>query len=121
MAEGNHYRQEGFLQVLNLRYNLNKGISKELKQLYPNLVPVARPIVPEREISPEWLVGFVDGSFNIITQVVKTSSLTTPLSKKVGLYFQITQHGRDLSLLERIVAYLGCGTVKKRNTPAFNT
>lgn len=51
--------EQGFINILNLRYNLNRGISEELKELYPNLVPVARPEVPEREIQPEWLVGFV--------------------------------------------------------------
>ena len=49
-----------------------------------------------------------------------TNSSTTPTSKKVWLYFQITQHGRDILLLERIVKYLGCGTVKKRNTSSFD-
>jgi hypothetical protein len=55
MAEGNgyHYTKEGFSNILQLRYNLNKGISEELKGLYPNLIPVDRPLVPERNISPE--------------------------------------------------------------------
>lgn len=94
MFVNGHRTEEGFLKVLNLRYNLNKGISEELKELFPSLLPVEKPLVPEREISPEWLVGFVDGegSFNILTEEKITSSLTTPLSRKVWLYFQITQH-----------------------------
>ena len=122
MAAGGHSTEEGFIKILSLRYFLNKGISEELKELYPNLVPVERPIVPEREISPEWLVGFVDGegSFSVITSEVKTSSSTTPISRKVWLYFQITQHGRDVLLLEKIVSFLGCGTLKKRNIMNFN-
>lgn len=123
MAEGNHYSQEGFKNVLSLQYYHNKGISAELKGLYPNLLPIDRPVVPKREISPEWLVGFVDGEgcFSVITKEEKTSSLTTPVSRKVWLYFQITPHGRDVSLLERIVAFLGCGGVTKRNTATFDT
>jgi len=64
---------------------LNKGISEELKGLYPNLIPVDRPFVPERDISPEWLAGFVDGegSFNVIATETKISSPTTPVSRKV--------------------------------------
>jgi hypothetical protein len=60
---------------------LNKGISEELKELYPNLVPVPRPEVSERVIHPEWVVGFVDGegSFNVIT-VEKRSTLAPELS-----------------------------------------
>ena len=85
MSHKGHFTEEGFFNVLNLRYNLNRGISEELKILFPNLIPIERPSVPEREISPEWLVGFVDGegSFNVNTQEKITSSLTTPISRKV--------------------------------------
>ena len=67
--------EEGFIKVINLRYNLNNGISEELKGLYPNLVPAPRPEVPEGVIHPEWLVGFVDGegSFNVITVEKKSA------------------------------------------------
>lgn len=108
--------EQGFIKVLNLRYNLNNGISEELKGLYPNLVPVVRPEVPAGVIHPEWLVGFVDGegSFNVIT-VEKISSAAS-ISYKVWLHFQITQHNRDTLLMERIVTYWGCGSIKKRNT-----
>nr|ATI20443.1 GIY-YIG endonuclease [Juglanconis juglandina] len=123
MSVKGHWTEEGFIKVLNLRYNLNLGISEEVKKFFPSLLPVEKPLVPEREISPEWLVGFIDGegSFNIITEDKITSSSTTPVTRKVWLYFQITQHERDILLLERIVTYLGCGMVKKRNTLTFNT
>jgi hypothetical protein len=111
--------ENGFIKVMNLRYNLNKGISEELKGLYPSLVPVSRPEVPEVEIHPEWLVGFVDGegSFNVVTVEKKSAGDSELLtSYKVWLHFQITQHNRDTLLMERIVTYLGCGSVNKRNT-----
>jgi hypothetical protein len=44
--------EKGFIKVMNLRYNLNKGISEELKGLYPSLVLVPRPEVPEVKIHP---------------------------------------------------------------------
>lgn len=73
--------EQGFMKILNIRYYLNNGISEELKELYPNLVPVPRPEVPERVIHPEWIVGFVDGegSFSVIT-VEKRSTLAPELS-----------------------------------------
>lgn len=113
--------EQGFIKVLNFRYNLNNGISEELKGLYPNLVPVVRPEVPVGVIHPEWLVGFVDGegSFNVIT-VEKMSNAAAFISYKVWLHFQITQHNRDTLLMERIVTYWGCGSVKKRNTAAVD-
>jgi len=51
--ESSSLSEEEFIKILNLRYYLNKGISEELKELYPNLTPVTRPEVPEREIQPE--------------------------------------------------------------------
>jgi LAGLIDADG endonuclease/NADH dehydrogenase len=111
--------EQGFIKILNLRYSLNNGISEELKELYPDLVPVMRPEVPERKIQPEWLVGFIDGegSFNIITVEKKSSEAPSipSTSYKVWLHFQITQHSRDTALMERIVTFFDCGSVKKRN------
>ncbi len=114
--------EQGFINILNLRYNLNRGISEELKELYPNLVPVARPEVPEREIQPEWLVGFVDGegSFSVVTVEKRSSKAPSMFSYKVWLHFQITQHNRDTALMERIVTFLGCGSVNKRNTESVD-
>jgi len=101
--------EQGFKKILSLRYYLNTGISEELKELYPNLVPVARPEVPEREILPEWLVGFTDGegSFNIVTVEKKSSDASSipSVSYKVWLHFQITQHSRDTDLMERIALH----------------
>jgi hypothetical protein len=77
--------EQGFIKILNLRYYLNKGISDELKELYPNLVPVARLEVTEREILPEWLTGFVDGegNFSIVTVEKKSSDVLSISSYKV--------------------------------------
>jgi hypothetical protein len=56
-----------------------------LKELYPNLVPVARLEVTEREILPEWLTGFVDGegNFSIVTVEKKSSDVLSISSYKV--------------------------------------
>jgi len=123
LKEESPLSEQGFIKVLNFRYNLNKGISEELKVLYPNLEPALRLEVPEGVIHPEWLVGFVDGegSFNVITVEKKSNAASTlSISYKVWLHFQITQHNRDTLLMERIVTYLGCGSVKKRNTEAVD-
>ncbi|RMZ69689.1 LAGLIDADG endonuclease [Pyrenophora seminiperda CCB06] len=73
--------EKGFNKILNLRYNLNLGMSEELKVLYPDLIPVPRPEVPEGVIHPQLLVGFVDGegSFNVVT-VEKMSNAASTLS-----------------------------------------
>ena len=93
-----------------------------MKELYSNLVPVARLEVPEREILPEWLTGFVDGegNFSIVTVEKKSSDAPSISSYKVWLHFQITQHSRDTDLMERIATFFECGGVKKRNIDAVD-
>jgi hypothetical protein len=73
--------EKGFIKVLNLRYNFTKGISEELKELYPNIVPAPRPEGAKHLIHPEWLAGFVDGEghFSIVT-VEKESTNISPSS-----------------------------------------
>ena len=35
--------QEGFKKILDLRASLNKGLSPELKEAFPDINPVVRP------------------------------------------------------------------------------
>lgn len=61
-------------------------------------------------------IGFVggEGSFNVVTvEKMSNAAPTLSISYKVWLYFQITQHSRDILLMERIVSFLGWGSVKK--------
>lgn len=105
VAEKNHNTEEGFLKILGLRYYLNLGISDELKLLYPNLIPVDRPVVPQINLNDDWLVGFIDGEGCFYVNVIKSDS-----NYKVWLLFQITQHIRDMELMEKIAVYLNCGS-----------
>ena len=38
-----HLTLEGFKEILALKYNLNKGLTDELKKAFPNIVSVERP------------------------------------------------------------------------------
>lgn len=46
---------------MGYRYFLNLGISEELRKLFPNIIPIPRPIMPTFEINKDWLIGFIDG------------------------------------------------------------
>lgn len=65
--------------------------------------------------NPYWIVGFVaaEGSFS-----------ASPYNEKQKAYrarFMITQHERDLALLELIASYLGgAGSIYKVGVSAFN-
>jgi hypothetical protein len=38
-----HLTQDGLEKILALKYNLNKGLPNELKEAFPNIIPIDRP------------------------------------------------------------------------------
>ena len=66
--------------------------------------------IPSTEsLNPNWIAGFVnaDGSFNL--GYVKDSRMR--LGATCNPYFDVSQHGRDRILLERIQSFLNCGSI----------
>lgn len=97
-----HLTLEGLQKIINIRATLNYGLSKELQLMFPETIPVPRPI---RETSviphPQWIAGFTsaEGNFSV--------SLDKGIFK--SLLFKITQHQRDEVLLTAIKEYFSCG------------
>ena len=45
-----HLTYEGLEKVVALKASLNRGLSEELKTVFPNTVPVLRPLVVDQVI-----------------------------------------------------------------------
>lgn len=108
-----HQTLAGIQKIVNLKASLNLGNSGELKALFPETIPVARPLVEFTRVpNPHWLSGFTDadGCFFVSTY----ASPKSKLDMAVQLVFVVTQHVRDQKLLEGLVDYLGCGRYSKR-------
>lgn len=45
-----HLTQKGLIAIVNIRASINLGLSDELKQAFPNTVPVKRPLVVDQVI-----------------------------------------------------------------------
>ena len=112
-----HLTLEGLQKIINIRATLNYGLSKELQLMFPETIPVPRPL---RETSviphPQWIAGFIsaEGNFSV--------SLDKGIFK--SLLFKITQHQRDEVLLTAIKEYFNCGYCylrKKENVIDFKT
>ena len=57
-----HLTQKGLTAIVYIRASLNLGLSDELKEAFPNTVPVNRPLVVDQAIrDPQWLAGFTSG------------------------------------------------------------
>ena len=66
--EGAHLKPEGLVKILAIKAAMNKGLSSQLKKVFPNIVPVKRPLVLNQKIeNSQWLAGFTsgEGSFDV--------------------------------------------------------
>jgi len=107
-----HLTVKGFNQIVNIKASMNLGLSDMLKSEFAGYTPVERPVISYDNVilDPHWISGFVsaEGNFD-----VRMPSSNSKLGYRVQLRFRITQHSRDLRLLEKIVEYFGSGTIYK--------
>lgn len=98
---------EGLKKILAMRASLNLGLSDKLKEAFPEIVAVKRPLI-ENKIMPDpfWFAGFASGESNFNVQISKSKN---KLGEGVVACFSVSQHSRDISLIKSFVQYLGCG------------
>ena len=51
MNNKQHLTSEEFYNILAIRASINKGLSPALKLVFPNIIPVSRPIIKNQEIA----------------------------------------------------------------------
>lgn len=113
MKNKNHLTDEGLRKIFSIRASINLGLSDSLNKVFLDIVPVLRPPVVNYEIpNRNWLVGFIEGEGCFMIDIFKSK---TKIGYAVGLKFQITQHIREIKLMESLVIYLNCGRVSKRS------
>jgi hypothetical protein len=109
VATKEHLTKRGFYKVLSIKSVFPKGLSEAVLEAYPYRVPIVKPehIPSKTLLNPYWIAGFTqaDGSFSL--RYAKAASCK--LGYNCSPIFRITQHERDLVLLERIIDTLGCG------------
>jgi hypothetical protein len=99
-----HLTSEGLIKILSIKASMNKGLSDQLKAAFPDIIPVARPLVKGIEISdPNWVAGFTEGEGCFNVNIL--SSKTHKIGAQVQLRFELTQHSRDTELMNRLVKY----------------
>ena len=99
-----HLTIEGLNKIINIKVSMNLGLSDKLKLEFPNYIPVERPIINIDNINldPNWISGFIsaEGNFDVRIPVTNTN-----LGHRVQLRFRVTQHSRDIKLMNKIVKY----------------
>ena len=115
MRKKEHLTIEGLTKVINIRASMNKGLTDILKFNFPNFTPVNRPIISLPAIlEPYWVLGFCDGESNFSINIFQ--SKTHSIGFQVQLKFRVTQHNRDLLLLNKLIEFFNCGQIEQINT-----
>lgn len=109
-----HLTKEGFLKILSYYASINKGVSKKVVNIYPNIIPSDKPIIGlPVNLNPQWVSGFTagDGGFSIYVRPAKDYVL----GEKVYCRFHIAQHSKDFELMKLFIKFFGCGKVDVRS------
>lgn len=110
-----HLNKKGFLSILKIYASINRGVSKQVSHLYPNIIPYGKikTLLPNK-LDPYWVSGFIagEGSFSIGIRKNRTSS------KNLIFYFNfsITQHSKDFELMKLFISFFDCGNIKVRSS-----
>ena len=107
-----HLTLEGVKELVNIKASMNLGLSDMLKSEFAGYTPVERPVINYDNVSlnPHWLSGFVSAEGNFDVRMPSTNS---KLGYRVQLRFRISQHSRDIVLMQKIVEYIGSGKIYK--------
>lgn len=114
MANKEHLTNSGLIKILSLRASLNLGLKEWVADLIKDIEVAPRPKVPALEnLQPNWLSGFVsaEGCFSI--GLSKNVKLKT--GYRAGIRFILTQHNRDIVLINQIRDFFGSGRVISSN------
>lgn len=120
MQNKEHLSDAGLQKIVSIKSSLNKGLSDELIQSFPNYTQMNRSLVEFTGIpDPNWLAGFVDGEGCFHVQISKDKTYKT--GAHVALKFIITQHIRDAELIKSLMNYFGpsVGKVTERKTCVY--
>jgi len=113
-----HLTQEVLKKIVALKCNLNKGLTDGLMEVFPNIVPVARPPYNFNGIpDPLWISGFVSGDSTFCVSIEKSNN---KIGHRVRLIFGACLHIRDKALLIGIANYFNILEVSKQSDVDFN-
>ena len=106
-----HLKIEGLSKIVGIRATLNTGINENLKEAFPGLIPIERPVVEGRTVpDPWWFAGFASAESCFLVNIRNSSS--NKCGYQVWLSFVLTQHKRDEKLMRSFENYLGCGSME---------
>lgn len=117
MKEKKHLSSAGLQDIVNIRASMNNALSLTLKTAFPNTIPAPRPLIIGQIIKdPFWLSGFTGAEGCFFVSIHKDSKYNS--GAKLQLRFTLTQHIRDIELMNSIINFFNCGVVTIRSNGA---
>lgn len=105
-----HLTEQGLQKIVAIRASLNLGLSAVLKEAFPKIIPVPRPLITDQNVPyPQWIAGFASGEGCFLVNIKKSKTHSSGF--QVILRFQLTQHVRDEQLMRSLIECFGCGNV----------
>lgn len=103
-----HLSLEGLKKLAMIKVSMNrKDLPLALKTVFPDLIPVQRPLIQDQEIkNPFWFSGFTSAEGSFFAYIFEDTRSKT--GKKVSLRYSLAQHSRDDMLLRSLIQYLDC-------------
>lgn len=112
MNTKDHLSIEGLKQIINIKASMNLGLSDFLKSEFNEINPVERQEINTENIpDSNWIAGFATGEGNFDVRITQQS--TNNIGYRVQLRFRISQHNRDINLMELLMKNLGAGNIYK--------
>ena len=113
MEKGEHNTLPGLLKVFSLKVNLNlnKGLPESVKKELPDIkAATLDELKTPFSFNPNWIAGFItaEGSFFIFLY----PSDKRKAGYAISLSFSLSQHIKDVNLLERLSVFLDCEAVR---------
>jgi len=111
-----HLTKQGLKKILSLKASINLGLSDELQLVFPDIVPIARPLPVKAQAQNikiknfNYIAGLTSGDGCFFVSIRNSSH--TVSGKSVVLKFQIVQHSRDVELMKMLISTLGCGRLE---------
>ena len=108
-----HLNKEGILKIVSFKASMNLGLSEQLKDAFPEVIPATR--LTDFSVSiPDcnWLSGFASAEGCFMVGVAKSNLYST--GYQIYLTFIITQHVRDELLMNCLIDYLGYGRLSRK-------
>lgn len=109
MNDKEHLTPEGLLKIVAIKASINLGLSEKLSSIFL-VEPYKRPEIKTLSIpDPNWITGFAEGDSSFFVNLYKTKETKTNF--KLQLMFRISQHIRDIELLNLIISYFNSGII----------